>query len=145
MMARSFNRANSIRKAATSRATLRTRDLAITAYGARAQAWGLVYTAIALAHRPQEKRWMEQLLKGADWWLANVPPDGVAFWDFHDPAIPDTERDTAATAIACSALLKLAELAPSVELRAQYRSAAEQTATALVDGFLTPVYRDGDR
>lgn len=111
----------------------------------RAQAWGLVYTAIALAHRPQEKRWMEQLLKGADWWLANVPPDRVAFWDFNDPAIPDTERDTAATAIACSALLKLAELAPSVELRAQYRSAAEQTATALVDGFLTPVDRNDDR
>jgi unsaturated chondroitin disaccharide hydrolase len=105
----------------------------------RAQAWGLIYTAIALAHRPQQQRWLEQLQKGADWWLANVPPDRVAFWDFNDPAIPDTERDTAATAIACSALLKLAELAPSDALRARYRGGAEQTATALVDRFLTPV------
>lgn len=111
----------------------------------RAQAWGLVYTAIALAHRPQEKRWMEQLLKGADWWLANVPPDMIAFWDFNDPAIPNTETDTAATSIACSALLKLAELAPSADLRARYRSAGERTAAALVDGFLTPIDRNDGR
>jgi unsaturated chondroitin disaccharide hydrolase len=54
----------------------------------RAQAWGLIYTAIALAHQPRENRWMEQLTKGADWWLANVPNSMIAFWDFNDPAIP---------------------------------------------------------
>src|SRR5689334_2515233 len=79
----------------------------------RAQAWGLVYAAIALAHRPREKRWMEQLLKAADWWLAKAPPGMVVFWDFDDPAIPATETDTAATSIACSSLLKLAQLAPT--------------------------------
>jgi unsaturated chondroitin disaccharide hydrolase len=105
----------------------------------RAQAWGLVYAAIALAHRPREKRWMEQLIAGADWWLANVPESMIAFWDFNDPAIPNTETDTAATAIACSALLKLGKIAPSGELRAKYRSAGERTAAALVDGYLTPV------
>jgi unsaturated chondroitin disaccharide hydrolase len=31
----------------------------------------------------------------------------VAFWDFDDPAIPDTERDTAATAVASSGKTKL--------------------------------------
>ena len=111
----------------------------------RAQAWGLVYAAVALAHRPQEKRWMEQLLKGADWWLANVPPGMVAFWDFNDPAIPDTETDTAATSIVCSALLKLAQLASSVDLRAKYRSAGEQTAAGLAERFLTPVDRNDGR
>ena len=40
-----------------------------------------------------------------------MPKDRVAFWDFDDPAIPDTERDTAATAVASSGLLKLAEAA----------------------------------
>src|SRR5882724_5436808 len=111
----------------------------------RAQAWGLVYTAVALAHRPQEKRWMEQLLKGADWWLANVPPGMVAFWDFNDPAIPNTETDTAATSIVCSALLKLALLIPSADLRAKYRSAGEQMAAALAERFLTPVGRNDGR
>jgi unsaturated chondroitin disaccharide hydrolase len=104
----------------------------------RAQAWGLVYTAIALAHH-QEKRWTEQLLKGADWWLANVPPGMVAFWDFNDPAIPNCETDTAATSIVCSALLKLGKLAPSPELRARYHDAGERTAAALVANHLTPV------
>lgn len=105
----------------------------------RAQAWGLVYTAIALAHRPQEKRWMEQLLAGADWWLSHVPAGMVAFWDFDDPAIPNTETDTAATAIVCAALLKLGRIAPSPELRARYRQAGERTASALAAGYLTPV------
>jgi unsaturated chondroitin disaccharide hydrolase len=104
----------------------------------RAQAWGLVYAAIGLAHRP-EKRWVEQLLKGADWWLANVPAGMVAFWDFNDPAIPNTETDTAATAIVCSALLKLGQLAPSGALRRKYREAGERTAAALVEKFLTPI------
>jgi unsaturated chondroitin disaccharide hydrolase len=105
----------------------------------RAQAWGLVYTAIALAHCPREKRWMEQLIAGADWWLSHAPAGMVAFWDFDDPAIPSTETDTAATGIACSALLKLARIAPSAELRAKYRDAGERTALALIDGYLTPV------
>jgi unsaturated chondroitin disaccharide hydrolase len=110
----------------------------------RAQAWGLVYAAIALAHR-QEKRWMDQLLKGADWWLANVPPTMVAFWDFNDSAIPDCETDTAATSIVCSALLKLGKLAPSPELRAKYRDAGERTAAALVASYLTPVDDNDER
>lgn len=105
----------------------------------RAQAWGLVYTAMALAHQPNEPRWMEQLIKGADWWLSHVPASRIAFWDFDDPAIPNTETDTAATSIVCSALLKLGRIAPSAELRAKYREAGELTALALIDGFLTPV------
>ncbi|MGY3622163.1 hypothetical protein [Bradyrhizobium sp. USDA 10063] len=108
-----------------------------TSVWGRAQAWGLVYTAIACAHRPQERRWMEQLIAGAHWWLSHVPASMVAFWDFDDPAIPHTETDTAATAIACSALLKLGQLAPSAELRGKYREAGERTATALINGYLT--------
>lgn len=105
----------------------------------RAQAWGLVYTAIALAHRPRETRWMEQLIAAADWWLAHVPANMVSFWDFDDPAIPDTETDTAATAIACAALLRLGRIAPSEELRAKYWDAGERSAAALVEDYLTPV------
>jgi unsaturated chondroitin disaccharide hydrolase len=105
----------------------------------RAQAWGLVYSAMALAHRPQESRWLKQCLAAADWWLGHVPKSMVAYWDFDDPAIPNTETDTAATAIVSSALLKLGELAPSAELRARYRDAAERTIKALVSHYMTPV------
>jgi unsaturated chondroitin disaccharide hydrolase len=83
-------------------------------------------------------------MRGADWWLAHVPADRVAFWDFDDPAIPDTERDTAATAIATAALLKLGRTAPTEADRARYREAAEATARALVERYLTPTHA-GDR
>jgi unsaturated chondroitin disaccharide hydrolase len=65
----------------------------------RAQAWGLVYSAMALARRPQEGRWLKQCMAAADWWLGHVPESMVAYWDFDDPAIPNTETDTAATAV----------------------------------------------
>jgi unsaturated chondroitin disaccharide hydrolase len=88
--------------------------------------------------------WLAAAARGADWWLAHAPADRVAFWDFDDPAIPNTERDTAATAIATAALLKLARVAPSEAGRARYREAAEATARALVERYLTPTHA-GDR
>ena len=109
-----------------------------TSVSGRAQAWGMLYSAIAFARWPNVPRWLDQSMQAADWWLRRVPGDRVAYWDFDDPAIPDTERDTAATAIVCSALLKLGALAPDADRRALYRDAAERTAHALVTGYLTP-------
>lgn len=109
-----------------------------TSVWGRAQAWGMLYGVMAHARAPDETRWLEQSMIAADWWLSHVPKDRVAYWDFDDPAIPDTERDTAATAIVCSALLKLGDSAPDAALRARYRDAGEATAHALVDNYLTP-------
>ena len=92
----------------------------------------------------QREAWMAAAVRGADWWLAHVPADRVAFWDFDDPAVPNTERDTAATSIALAALLKLARVAPSEAQRLRYRDAAEATALALVERYLTPT-NSGDR
>lgn len=104
----------------------------------RAQGWGMLYSAMAAAQCPGERRWLEQSMAAADWWLAHVPADRVAYWDFDDPAIPDTQRDTAATAIVSAALLKLGEIAPTPELRGRYRGAAEATVRALITGYLVP-------
>jgi unsaturated chondroitin disaccharide hydrolase len=51
-------------------------------------------------------------VRAAGWWMSHVSADRVAFWGFDDPAILTTERDTAATAIAAAALLKLAQVGP---------------------------------
>lgn len=72
------------------------------------------------------------------------PEDRVAYWDFDDPAAPATERDTAATAIATSALLKLSAVAPAGR-RAEYREFAEATADSLVNRYLTPTDRRDTR
>jgi unsaturated chondroitin disaccharide hydrolase len=110
----------------------------------RAQAWGMLFSTQSwLADRPREA-WRAAAVRGADWWLAHAPPDRVAFWDFDDPAIPNTERDTAATSIALAALLKLARVASLEAERARYRQAAEVTAQALVERYLTPTH-PGDR
>lgn len=116
-----------------------------TSVWGRAQAWGMLYSAMAFVRAPSETRWLERSMAAADWWLAHVPGDRVAFWDFDDPAIPATERDTAATSITCAALLKLADVAADARSRARYRDAAEQTARALVRGYLTPTAREDAR
>lgn len=110
----------------------------------RAQAWGVLFSAMSYIVGPGEPGWLAAAMRGADWWIAHVPADRVAFWDFDDPAIPNTERDTAATAIAAAALLKLAAIAPTESGRARYREWAETTVEALVTRYLTPT-SPGDR
>jgi unsaturated chondroitin disaccharide hydrolase len=101
---------------------------------ARAQAWAMVGYAL-LAQWTGEAEFLTVAARTADWWLAHVPGDRVAFWDFDDPAIPHTLRDTSATAIATAALIKLAALVGGDGGR-RYREGAEATARVLVEEYL---------
>lgn len=110
----------------------------------RAQAWAMLYTAHAAMVRPEEPLWREYAVRVLNWWIDHVPADLIAYWDFDDPAIPTTSRDTAATAIAAAASLRLASaLGPTGG--AKYRDFAERTVTQLVSGYLTPVGPDDQR
>lgn len=109
----------------------------------RAQAWGMLFSTMSYLHDRSQSRWLDSALRGADWWMAHVPADRVAFWDFDDPAIPNTERDTAATSIATAALLRLSTVAPEAKGQV-YRAFAEEMASALVQRHLTPTSA-GDR
>jgi unsaturated chondroitin disaccharide hydrolase len=102
---------------------------------ARAQAWGMLGWALT-AQWTRDLSLLEPAERAAQWWLAHVPADLVAFWDFDDPAIPNTNRDTSATAIAAASLLKLAALAESESKRKRYREAAEATVRALAEDYL---------
>lgn len=106
---------------------------------ARAQAWGMLAYTLAARWLPEHGEFLETATRVADWWLEHVPEDRVAFWDFADPNIPDVERDTSATAIAATSLLKLAGMVPDEGRRSRYYEAAKETVGALVDGYLTPV------
>lgn len=101
----------------------------------RAQAWAMVSFAQALNRGEMECR--DVAVQVADWWLEHQPKDHVAYWDFDDPAIPATSRDTSGTAIAAAALLKLAVCLP--ERRERYQQAAEAMVEALVLRYLTPL------
>jgi unsaturated chondroitin disaccharide hydrolase len=121
------------------------KGLSDTSTWGRAQAWGMLFSTQSWLADRQQEAWMTAAERGADWWLAHAPADRVAFWDFDDPAIPEAERDTAATSIALAALLKLARVAPLEVGRARYREAAEATARALVERYLTPTHPDDRR
>lgn len=117
-----------------------------TSIWGRAQAWGMLYTAMAYV-RDRDAQWLADSMRAADWWLAHVPADGVAYWDFDDPAIPNAPRDTAATTIACAALLRLAEHAPEAADRQRYRQGALQAIDTLLARCLigmTPESKDVD-
>jgi unsaturated chondroitin disaccharide hydrolase len=91
---------------------------------ARAQAWAML--GLAQAAQLAGAEFIQPARRAADWYLDHLPADGVCFWDFDDPAIPDAPRDTSAAAIAAAALLKLAAANGD-----HYRAAAEHIINAL--------------
>src|SRR5262249_50969473 len=92
--------------------------------GAGAQGGGLLGGRLAPLWSG-ESRFRAAAERAADWWLAPAPADRVAFWDFDDPKIPDTLRDTSATAIVTASLLTLAPRASTPDRAGAYRGAAE--------------------
>jgi unsaturated chondroitin disaccharide hydrolase len=98
---------------------------------ARGQSWAML--GLAQAAHLAGGEFTTMAARVADWYLDHVPADNVCFWDFDDPAIPDSPRDTSATAIAAASLLKLAALG-----HARYRAAAERIVDALAERHLAP-------
>jgi unsaturated chondroitin disaccharide hydrolase len=115
-----------------------------TSTWARAQSWGLLGFVQAYAWT-KDAFFLDAAVRAADWWLGAVPSDRVAFWDFDDPAIPATERDTSATAMTAAALLKLARLAPEAAQRETYAEAGALTVRALVERYLAPTHAGDER
>ncbi len=111
----------------------------------RAQAWAMVNFSLCAMLAPQETRLLETAERVAQWWIDHVPSDHVAYWDFSVEKTATTRRDTSGTAIATSALLRIASLTPDREKAARYRAAAEATARALVERHLraTGLLADG--
>lgn len=85
---------------------------------ARGQAWAMLnYTLFSF----YDKEFLSVAKLTSEWWIKNVPNDYVAYWDFNDKTI----KDTSATAIAASSLLKLS-----------YWEFAKNTIESLVENYL---------
>ncbi len=113
-----------------------------TSTWARSQSWGLVGFVQAYTWT-RDAVFQDAAVKAAEWWLGAVPSDRVAYWDFDDPAIPATQRDTSATAMAAAALLKLSRLMPESDQARRYADAGRLTVRALVEHYLVPTH-EGD-
>lgn len=104
---------------------------------ARGQGWGL-HGYATMARLSGEGRYLEQARKIAAFILNHprLPADGVPYWDFDAPEIPDAPRDSAAAALMACGFLELADLVPAEEA-ARYRAFAEKQLRSLA----SPAYR----
>ncbi|MBC9798031.1 glycoside hydrolase family 88 protein, partial [Sinomicrobium weinanense] len=76
----------------------------------RGQAWGL-YAYIMCYRYTKDKKYLDFAEKIATFILnhPNYPEDGVPYWDFNAPNIPDEPRDASSGAIIASALIELSD------------------------------------
>ena len=105
---------------------------------ARGQVWGL-YGFTTMYRDTRLQRYLDQAMHIADFLInhPNMPSDGIPYWDFNAPGIPDALRDASAGAIMASALIELSGYAgqPAADL---YRQFAEKQLRTLC----SPEYLD---
>jgi hypothetical protein len=100
---------------------------------ARGQAWA-IYGFTRAYEETQNPALLATAKRVADWWVEHVPENGVPFWDFRDPGIPNVERDASAAAIAASGLLELSRTVDSASAD-RYRTAAEESLIELLSQY----------
>jgi unsaturated chondroitin disaccharide hydrolase len=101
----------------------------------RGQAWG-IYGFTMCYDETGDEKYLETAKSLADVFIDRLPNDGVPYWDFDDPAIPNAPKDASAAAIAASGMLELSELLNDNEQGQKYKSAAID----LISNLSSPEY-----
>lgn len=98
---------------------------------ARGQAWGL-YGYTMVYRETGDVKFLNQAKQIAHYILSspNLPDDGVTYWDFNAPNIPDEPRDASAAAVICSALYELGTYVEGEEQH-EYFEAADRILRSL--------------
>ena len=97
---------------------------------ARGQAWALYGFAMMYRETGREE-FLSQAEKIAAMLLSRLPHDGIPYWDFDDPDIPNTYKDASAAAIMCSAFIELSTLTSDKPLGRRCREMAERQLRTL--------------
>lgn len=74
---------------------------------ARGHAWA-IYGFTEVYQDLGDPIYLARAVKAADYFLDRLPEDGMPYWDFDAPGLPNEERDASAAAITASALIELA-------------------------------------
>ncbi|HWB07752.1 MAG TPA: glycoside hydrolase family 88 protein [Pirellulales bacterium] len=106
---------------------------------ARGLAWSL-YGFSQVYELTGDAEFLEVAERNADFWLKNLPADGIPYWDFRadlsQPLPWGPQKDSSAAAIAASGLLDLARQTKSEGKAQAYR----RTAVAMLDRLAEPDY-----
>lgn len=87
------------------------RKFTIQGYGnnsvwARGQAWAIYGFTMAYRYT-KNPEFLEAATSAADYFLENLPDDYIPWYDFMEPAIPNTTKDASSASIAASGLIEL--------------------------------------
>ncbi|MDW5290194.1 glycoside hydrolase family 88 protein [Formosa sp. PL04] len=97
---------------------------------ARGQTWGIYGFSFAYRETGRED-FLKTAIGLADKYLERLPEDGIPFWDFDDPRIPNAPKDASAAAVAACGLLELSGQVKDKKLKETYFNAAKRFITAL--------------
>lgn len=106
---------------------------------ARGQTWGIYGFAIAYRETGRDD-FLITSQKMADKFLERLPADGIPYWDFDDPKIPNTPKDASAAAVAACGMLELSKFL-SPEDSVKYVDAAKK----MVKILSSDLYYSGER
>jgi unsaturated chondroitin disaccharide hydrolase len=106
---------------------------------ARGQTWGIYGFAMAYRETGRED-FLLTSMKMADKFLVRLPEDGIPYWDFDDPAIPNTPKDASAAAVAACGMLELSKLVKDESEKQKYYN----QAVKLIEILSTDTYLSGD-
>ncbi|MFK0525990.1 glycoside hydrolase family 88 protein [Paenibacillus illinoisensis] len=103
----------------------------------RGQAWGIYGFALCSRYL-QSAEMFETARRLARYFIAHVPEDHVAYWDFDAPQTSETKRDSSASAIAACGILEIAErLDPTDPERQFFLDAVQNSMASLVQNYST--------
>ncbi|MCM1176337.1 MAG: glycoside hydrolase family 88 protein [Bacteroides sp.] len=103
---------------------------------ARGQAWAL-YGYTMMFRLTGHECYLRQAENIADMLVGRLPDDGIPYWDFDDPKVPDTFRDASAASVMASAFVDLSSLTTSDCSKKRYIGMAErQLRTLASDEYL---------
>jgi unsaturated chondroitin disaccharide hydrolase len=97
---------------------------------ARGQSWA-IYGFTMVYRETKDQRFLDFAQKVTDVYLKDLPADGIPYWDFNAPDLPNAPKDASAAAVTASALLELSTFVTDKVKATAYRQKAEQILQTL--------------